>query len=70
MDQIYERIETLITNAKKGINRPYTAETIEAKKEELDGLQREVEKILGNKEVSDSDITFWINLVEPNISQL
>lgn len=57
MDQIYERIETLITNAKKGINRPYTAETIEAKKEELDGLQREVEKILGNKEVSDSDIT-------------
>lgn len=53
MDLIYEKIETLIANAKKSLSKAYALETIQAKREEVERLQKKVEKILADTEITD-----------------
>lgn len=53
MDQIYEKIVTLIANAKKSLHKPYTLDTIQTKREDIEKFQEVVEKTLADAEITD-----------------
>lgn len=54
MEKINSDLGRLISNGKKSLNNPYTAETIAAKKEELREIKVEVENLLGSKGVTEA----------------
>ena len=51
MKCIIRSIESIISNAKKSLNRPYTIETVKAKRTELEKLQKELEDIAVEEKV-------------------
>lgn len=53
MDRIYEILETLIVNAKKSVYKPYTLDTVSAKKKEIYSLEVVAEKTLAEEETTD-----------------
>ena len=53
MEQIYCQLEILIANARKSLHRAYTVETVQAKREEILKLERKVEKLLNDTEISE-----------------
>lgn len=55
MDRVYEKLNTLLSNARKSFNRPYTDETVEAKRKEVNKLESEVQIILSDKDITDEE---------------
>ena len=53
MEQIYCQLKILIANARKSLHRAYTVETVQAKREEILKLERKVEKLLNDTEISE-----------------
>lgn len=60
MDQTFETLEGLISNAKKSIGKPYAKETIETKRKEIQELQLDFEKSLEDIKLTQSEISVKI----------
>lgn len=55
MDNIYKQIETLISNARKSIGKVYTADTLVAKRKEVERLELQTIEILEDPKISKVD---------------
>lgn len=55
MDQVFQRVEALVSNAKKSLNRPYSIETVEAKIAELRKLEEDLTTALENSEITGEE---------------
>lgn len=56
MEKIHSDLNRLILNGNKCLNSPYTAETIAAKRQELENVKLEVEKILSDKSLTETEV--------------
>lgn len=69
MDLLYSRLEPIISNAKKSLNRPYTIETVVNKRKELEVIAEEATKILSDSLVDDKDRTIHLNKISKLIEE-
>lgn len=69
MDLLYSRLEPIISNAKKSLNRPYTIETVVSKRKELEVIAEEATKILSDSLVDDKDRTIHLNKISKLIEE-
>lgn len=55
MDRLYQQVETIIANAKKSSGRPYSLETVESKRNELEALQLDANTTLDSLKLTEED---------------
>lgn len=69
MDLLYSRLKPIISNAKKSLNRPYTIETLQNKRKELECIAEEASEILSDNLIDDKSRTIHLSKIAKLIAE-